>query len=435
MKRNVLLLAFIVAAMAAFSQNPPYQGVAPEDITDGDYYLYNVETGLWLGDNHTNEERYTSRAELGTRGMDFALTSMEGGYRLNPKLGHNHSLNAGNLYMDTDEAVTVWTITPAEDVENGVKIASGAYRLGADESGRIVNNADSRDTWLIVTRAERMLADTKDASADNPTDLSWAIYGGTFPIADERRKYWQGAWGSNNVTGDELYHCNRVWEMWGIKETEVFQELSGLPDGRYAVSAQAFYSPSPNNEVSADHLAAFTDGTEQTAGYVFADDARVPMTNIYTLVSNERRDRFNTKDLGGGQYMPDGIQQYANHMFEGKGQTQEAIVNVDRGRLRLGVTVDDGTGKSWIIFDNFRLTYLGKDDTQTEEPEKEEIEEQPQKQLQAQKLLQQQAREDTPDRHLEMEKQEAGRSDPDHNPEKTVDKNVLIRRILEEYMA
>ena len=56
MKRNVLLLAFIVAAMAAFSQNPPYQGVAPEDITDGDYYLYNVETGLWLGDNHTNEE-------------------------------------------------------------------------------------------------------------------------------------------------------------------------------------------------------------------------------------------------------------------------------------------------------------------------------------------------------------------------------------------
>ena len=112
------------------------------------------------------------------------------------------------------------------------------------------------------------------------------------------------------------------------------------------------------------------DGTEQTAGYVFAGDVRVPMTNIYTLVSNERRDRFNTKDLGGGQYMPDGIQQYANHMFEGKGLTQEAIVNVDRGRLRLGVTVDDGTGKSWIIFDNFRLTYLGKDDTQTEEPEK-----------------------------------------------------------------
>ena len=71
----------------------------------------------------------------------------------------------------------------------------------------------------------------------------------------------------------------------------------------------------------------------------------------------------------------------------------------------------------------------------TEELEKEEAEEQPQKQLQAQKLLQQQAREETPDRHLEMEKQEAGRTDPDHDPEKTVDKNVLIRRILEEYMA
>lgn len=370
MKRIVFLFTCCLWALSGLAQNSPYKGVPPEDIIDGDYYLYNVETGLWLGDNHTNKNRYTSRAELGKRGIDIGVSRIEGGYRLNPKLGHNHSLNADNLYMDTNAALTTWQLTSSDNsVANGVKITSGAYSLGADASGLLVNNADSRHTWQFVTRQERILVDTKNASELSPADLSWAVYGGTFPIADERKSLWQGPWGSNNITGDGYYRCNRVWEMWGIRDTEVFQELTDLPNGRYAVSAQAFYSPSPNNEISEAHMNAYLDGTEATAGYVFADDARVPMNNVYTLASTQRTDNLNTKDIGNGQYMPDGIQQFANHIFEGRGLTGEATATVDRGKLRFGIGVKGGTGKSWIIFDNIHLTYLGPDDTQTEQPE------------------------------------------------------------------
>ena len=317
------LLSVIVCggiALGAAAQSSPYKGVSPDDLIDGDYYLYNVETGLWLGDNYTNTQRYTSRAELGKRGIDVAMTRKGSGWQLDPKLGHNHSINAGNLYMDTGDAVTVWNISKADgDTGNGVKITSGEYSLGADDSGLITNKATAGDIWQIVTRMERMAVDTGNASEGSPADLSWAVYGATFPIADDRRMKWQGAWGSNSVGGDDLYHCNRVWEMWGIKWMEVYQELSGLPDGKYAVSAQAIY---------ASHLDAFHNGNEVTKGYVFADDERVPMVNVYTLVADGRTEKYNTKPLDNGQYMPDGVQQIANHMFDGRGLTEQAVVTV-----------------------------------------------------------------------------------------------------------
>ena len=54
------LLSVIVCggiALGAAAQSSPYKGVSPDDLIDGDYYLYNVETGLWLGDNYTNTQR------------------------------------------------------------------------------------------------------------------------------------------------------------------------------------------------------------------------------------------------------------------------------------------------------------------------------------------------------------------------------------------
>ncbi len=367
------LLSFFIGcsiAVAATAQSSPYKGVAPDDLINGDYYLYNVRSGLWLGDNYTNTQRYTSRAELGKRGIDVAIKRSGDGWQLDPKLGHNHSINAGNLYMDTGEALTVWNITPVEgDIANGVKLTSGEYTLGADADGLITNKATGSDTWQLVTRMERMAVDSSNASEAAPADLSWAVYGATFPIADDRRMKWQGAWGSNNVGGDGVYRCNRVWEMWGIKWMEVYQELSGLPDGKYAVSAQAIFSPTPNSEVSVSHLDAFLNGSEPTKGYVFAGDQRVPMENIYNLVSGESKTNYNTKKFDDNRYMPDGMQQIANHMFDGRGLTGQAIVTVTDGKLRLGVGVEGGAEKAWILFDNFNLYYLGKDASLPEEAE------------------------------------------------------------------
>lgn len=362
MKRILCGLVSCGLAVAAVGQSSPYQGVDPDCLIEGDYYLYNVGSGLWLGDNCSNTQRYTSRAELGERGIDVALRRSGEGWQLDPKLGHNHSINAGNLYMDTNDALTVWRIAPAAgDVANGVTITSGDYSLGASADGLIVNDASDRNVWQLVTRSERLAVDTRGASADAPADLSWAIYGATFPIADERRAKWQGAWDDNSVSGDELYHCNRVWEMWGVRSMEITQELTGLPDGTYAVSAQAVYSHTPQSGLSEQNYQSFALGHYPPKGYVFANDSHATMTNIYTLASTESKDKYNTLQLADDLYMPDGVQQIANHMFEGAGLTEQAVATVTDGRLRLGVGVAGGEGKAWIIFDNFRLSYLGND--------------------------------------------------------------------------
>lgn len=65
MKRILCGLVSCGLAVAAVGQSSPYQGVDPDCLIEGDYYLYNVGSGLWLGDNYSNTQRYTSRAELG----------------------------------------------------------------------------------------------------------------------------------------------------------------------------------------------------------------------------------------------------------------------------------------------------------------------------------------------------------------------------------
>ena len=359
MKKIMLFALCLCWINMGRSQVSPYTGTALEDLTDGDYYIYNIETGTWIGDNYTNTTRYTSRAELGARGSDFYVSAITGGYQINPKLGHNHSLNASNLYMDTTSGLTKWVITPVEGSFNIFTITSGSYTLGADATGLLINNASSKNTWQFVSREERFLVDCRNASMDSPVDLSWAVYGGTFPVADERRNLWQGAWGSNNVKGDDLYHCNRIWEMWKIRGTEVFQQLNDLPNGYYGVCAQAFYSPTANSDVSSAHYDAYLDGSESTAGYVFAGSDKVPMQNIYSLATDQKIDNLNTMSLGNGKWMPDGTTQYSNHIFNGHGMTNEAKASVTNGQLTFGVRVEKGTGESWILFDNFHLYYYG----------------------------------------------------------------------------
>lgn len=361
MKQTISILIACLLSLSGFAQTSPYTGTSINELTDGDYYIYNVETGKWLGDNTTNTARYTSRAELGVRGLDIEVTAVSGGYRLNPKLGGNHSINASNLYMDTTSGLTTWKLAPAEGAINTVTITSGSYTLGADAEGLLVNNAIERKTWQFVTREERIAVDCKGATMNKPVDLSWAIYGGTFPIADERKSLWQGPWHVNNVTGDGYYHCNRLWEMSKIKGTEVFQQLNDLPNGTYGIAAQAFYASTGVDDLSADNYAAYKNGTEKMAGYVFAGDEQVPMNSYYSLATNKNTANLNTLDLGNNVWIPSSATQISNHIFEGRGQTEQARATVTQGRLKFGVRVSSGTGSSWILFDNFQLFYYGAD--------------------------------------------------------------------------
>ena len=345
----------------------PYEGVAPAVGTE--YYLYNVKTGKWMGDNHVNKDgSWTSHGELGPRGRDIELKAgnADGRFILNPKLNNNHSINGSNLYMDTKDGVTNWVFTPVdvEGVTNCYSLTTpGGRALGANAAGWATSEpgeiAVNGNIWQLVSREQRL------AAMKEGDDCSWLVLGGTFPIADSHReeaayKTWQGDYGSNACGGDGFYHCNRVWELWGINDRNIYQDIT-VPNGKYKFKAQAIYVSTGGDGMNNDRYLEYqADPVGNTKGVVYANEKATPMINVYWLVTTERVDKRNTKEIASDVWAYNGTTEYSTNIFEGKGWTDEVEVEVINGKLRVGAKVEGAGGKGWMLIDNFTLTYAGE---------------------------------------------------------------------------
>ena len=95
-----------------------------------------------------------------------------------------------------------------------------------------------------------------------------------------------------------------------------------------------------------------------TKGVVYANDVTTPMINVYSLVTDERVNDRNTKELGNGKWAYNGTNEFSTNIFEGKGWTNEIEVTVTNGTLRVGAKVE-GAEAAWMLIDNFTLTYAG----------------------------------------------------------------------------
>ena len=344
----------------------PYAGVTP--AVGPEYYLYNVKTGKWIGDNHVNTDgSWTSHGELGPRGRDIELLAgnESGRFILNPKLGNNHSINGSNLYMDTNDGVTNWIFTPVnvEGVTNCYALSTpGGRAMGANANGWATSEpgdiAENGNIWQLVSREQRL------AAMQEGDDCSWLVLGGTFPTADSHRdetsyRTWMGDYGSNACGGDGFYHCNKVWELWNISNRDIYQDIN-VPNGVYKFKAQAIYVSTGGGDMNVDRYNEYlADPTGNTKGVVYANDAATPMINVYSLVTSERVNDRNTKEITSGVWAYNGTNEFSTNIFEGKGWTDEVTVEVTNGKLRVGAKVEGGNN-AWMLIDNFTLTYAGE---------------------------------------------------------------------------
>ena len=334
----------------------------------GTFYLYNVKTGKWLGDNHVNTDgTWTSHGELGPRGRDIDLKAgnADGRFILNPKLNNNHSINGSNLYMDTRDGETNWIFTPVdvEGLTNCYALTTpGGKALGANSNGWATSDpndiAESGNVWQLVSREQRL------AAMQVGDDCSWLVLGGTFPVADSHReenayRVWLGDYGDNACGGDGFYHCNRVWELWNITNRDIYQDIN-VPNGKYKFKAQAIYVSTGGGDMNSDRYNEYlADPTGNTKGVVYANDATTPMINVYSLVTTERVNDRNTKEIASGVWAYNGTNEFSTNIFEGKGWTDEVEVDVTNGKLRVGARVENASS-AWMLIDNFTLTYAGE---------------------------------------------------------------------------
>ena len=170
MRKKLLLIAGLFAATAMQAQTSPWAGnVLPEE--GGTFYLYNVATGKWLQNNRVVPEDWTTRAQIGPHGMDIEIVAEEGGYRLNPKFGHNHSINGSDdqFYLDTGRPVTIWMFESTGDKTYRIRTADEHF-MNTNDDG-LLDDFGWNEDWILVTLEER-LADLANATNANPKDAT-----------------------------------------------------------------------------------------------------------------------------------------------------------------------------------------------------------------------------------------------------------------------
>lgn len=293
-------------------------------IADGDYLIKNVATGKYLGGANS----WGTQASLVDHGSIFTITKLEDGkytldshtYNSEPQhfLGNGAYVDANaygfNLYQ----------------VEGGVAIAideNNAFGAPAEGSALATGLAydDAAAAWEFIPY-DQMIASLKDATETSPLDATFAIKAPnfnrnhytkeTYPwiVSDDcTNKNLQG--GMNENMCAESYHST----------FDIYQILTGMPNGVYALQAQGFYR---------------ADGE---------------FTNTPVFYINEETGEFPVK-TGSENSMNDA----SNSFSAGKYSINPIYVQVENGEIRLGVKNETETNL-WCIWDNFELTYYGAD--------------------------------------------------------------------------
>ncbi|MBQ7461832.1 MAG: dockerin type I repeat-containing protein [Bacteroidaceae bacterium] len=157
---------------------------------------------------------------------------------------------------------------------------------------------------------------------------------------------------------------------------EVSQEITGLSDGIYALTAQAFYRPGERG-------AGLIDGTDIIPAQLFVGEYAVPVLSVYAdqISYEEAHNGVNCRydatedeeaphngeqtgsidfDTNEG-FVPDNVYT-SSFAFNGKRYEQTAYGIVRDGKLTIGIR---NVGNPWhnknlTIWGNFRLTYFGQ---------------------------------------------------------------------------
>lgn len=148
-------------------------------------------------------------------------------------------------------------------------------------------------------------------------------------------------------------------EVWNQSPFTVSRTLSEMPAGRYTITTKAFYRTATNE----NNLANYDSENPNNLAFVFAGNARTPLTNVAELVSSEQADGW--VDAGSSQYVPNS-QQAAYNIFEDAAYDEllsksATTALVDGGDLTFGVTAEQMEGDCWTVWYSFSISYNAVD--------------------------------------------------------------------------
>ncbi len=399
---SLLSVGLIVCAGVSAQTTSPWPGqLLTKD--GGTFFVYNPATGLWLQGNQTVKNGWLTGVNVGTRGEE--VTFINKGKSLSYKDQYVWNLSAGYysgnamskvigdaglLYWDMpSEKVGQWDVSPGTSAlgnalyPNSYVLECGDLILGASDN-IITLNAEKNTEWQLVTKTERIKADSAKASPTDPVDMTYLIHAPLLGMRPDNASGWytdatnadggygiQGspAFGRGGDTKD-IVAANRTMEFWCTKAIDFYQTITGLPNGTYKVSCRGYYRDGAAEKRNGrnDPMAATkkANGTETLRAYLYANTSEEPLMSIFNDPNPNSDEGFNFKALNDdgteSSYMVPNKTSEANETFYyGHYQNKELTAYVTDGTLRIGVRKSDGAADDWTVFSNFSLKYLGKD--------------------------------------------------------------------------
>lgn len=145
---------------------------------------------------------------------------------------------------------------------------------------------------------------------------------------------------------------NPCAERWN-ESFDLYQNLSGIPNGVYELTAQAFY------RTGNDTKTAYTEYKDGNAAEIltvlYINGLSAPVRNIASETFSENLEN-NCTEVETGVYVPNGMTSASAAFSQGK-YTCSVMGVVTDGTMRVGIRNNGTTGGRWSLFDNFRLTY------------------------------------------------------------------------------
>ena len=387
MKKQVLTLGIgLLSATLLNAQTSPWPGHAVGN--GGEFYLYNVATGLWLQNNNTVKDGWATAVNVGTRGLPITLektgpktfklrSTFRGGNGVSNKIG-----DAGLLYWDMPaENVGAWDISPADNFQSihGYWLECDAMVLGADNN-LLTTDKDKNSVWQLVTREERIADAKAKASVEHPVDVTWLIdapdlatknttYKLDFTAApNTEHSTYQGGW--------NIVKANTIQEFWNTQTFDYHQTINGLPNGTYKFSVRGYYrdGSSETRDYTMYGYGAdkFANGTEQLRATYYANGTSAPIMSLYAGAKTAPEEGFSFQaeregGQGSGLYVPNTPHEANYALWKGNYQNAEITVTVTDGTLKFGVRKEAGVVDDWCVISDFSLKYLGSKVLQTAE--------------------------------------------------------------------
>ena len=363
---------------------------AIDDVSDmgsiENVYLRNVETGDFLKAGGW----WGTHAVAGNYGSAITFVQLPNGkYVLQTPMGF---LSQDNPYMDTSSQNT-WTLLERNGhyilayENNGIMKALTANDPTAFPYGpntRYVTCAtldmnDRYQMWDIVTR-EELMKEMLRGGEKNPYNCTFLLPGANFDRNDPSSKSTDngGAWWCDisadaskmryNFSDGLINHYlgNPVGEVYNDSYSrlttyastwEMGQTLTGLPNGRYKVTCQAFYRDGDLNQHNPgeihSHLYLRTNNN--------ATEVETTLASIYSAqCTTNIENALSGSTDSNGFYVPNTMTD-AGLFFDYGYYNNELTIDVTDGTLSIAIGKPDKTKDTtgWTCFDNFQIYYLG----------------------------------------------------------------------------